>query len=141
LGYADIRIAQPVPTPAHGTIPRGVDVGPVRAQQRVELVVLGVLDHHHRVAGQQLRVDERPVGHAVALAELQVADLEAALAAVRAAGGEVLNEDAAPGERVGHVRDPAGNVIGICQQPGLDERERTVRPCPSIFRRSRRGSR
>ena len=64
------------------------------------------------------------------MVHIMVADLEAALAAVRAAGGEVLNEDAAPGERVGHVRDPAGNVIGIYQQPGLAERERTVRPVP-----------
>src|ERR1700744_3956681 len=64
------------------------------------------------------------------MVHIMVADLEAALAAVSAAGGEVLNEDAAPGERVGHVRDPAGNVIGIYQQPGLAERERTVRPVP-----------
>jgi hypothetical protein len=64
------------------------------------------------------------------MVHIMVADLEAALAAVRAAGGEVLNEDAAPGERVGHVRDPAGNVIGIYEQPGLAERERTVRPVP-----------
>ena len=54
---------------ANGTLPRGIDVGPVGAQQRVELVVLGVLDHHHRVADQQLRVDERPVRHVVALAQ------------------------------------------------------------------------
>src|ERR671934_478562 len=64
------------------------------------------------------------------MVHIMVADLEAALAAVRAAGGEVLNEDAEPGERVGHVRDPAGNVIGIYQQPGLAERERTVSPVP-----------
>jgi predicted enzyme related to lactoylglutathione lyase len=64
------------------------------------------------------------------LVHIMVADLEAALATIRAAGGEVLNEHAAPGERVGHVRDPAGNVLGIYQQPGLAERERTVRPVP-----------
>ena len=64
------------------------------------------------------------------LVHIMVADLEAALTAVRTAGGEVLNEDAAPGERVGHVRDPAGNVIGVYQQRGLAERERTVRPVP-----------
>src|ERR1700741_2462780 len=62
------------------------------------------------------------------MVHIRVANLETALAAVRAAGGEVLNEDAAPGERVGHVRDPAGNVIGIYQQPGLAERERTMGP-------------
>jgi uncharacterized glyoxalase superfamily protein PhnB len=64
------------------------------------------------------------------MVHIMVADLDAALAAVRAAGGEVLNADAAPGERVGHVRDPAGNVIGVYEQPGLAERERTVRPVP-----------
>src|SRR6202008_4256062 len=62
------------------------------------------------------------------MVHIMVADLGAALASVRAAGGEVLNEDAAPGERVVHVRDPAGNVIGIYQQPGLAERERTMGP-------------
>ncbi len=64
------------------------------------------------------------------MVHVMVADLETALAAVRGAGGEVLNADAAAGERVGHVRDPAGNVIGIYQEPGLAERERTVRPVP-----------
>src|SRR6201995_5972587 len=58
------------------------------------------------------------------MVHIMVADLAAALAGVRAAGGEVLSEDAAPGERVGRVRDPAGNVIGVYQQPGLAERER-----------------
>src|SRR5437588_11922063 len=42
------------------------------------------------------------------IVHIMVADLRRALAAVRAAGGEVLNEDAAPGERVGHARAPAG---------------------------------
>lgn len=64
------------------------------------------------------------------MVHVMVADLDAALAAVRAAGGEVLSDDAAPGERVGHVRDPAGNVIGVYQQPGLAERERTPSPVP-----------
>ena len=35
------------------------------------------------------------------MVHIMVADLDAALAAVRAAGGEVLNDDAEPGERVG----------------------------------------
>jgi uncharacterized glyoxalase superfamily protein PhnB len=64
------------------------------------------------------------------MVHVMVADLDDALAAVRAAGGEVLNDDAAPGERVAHVRDPAGNVIGVYEQPGLAERERTVSPVP-----------
>jgi uncharacterized glyoxalase superfamily protein PhnB len=64
------------------------------------------------------------------IVHVMVAELDRALAAVRAAGGEVLNDDAEPGERVGHVRDPAGNVIGVYQEPGLAERERTIRPVP-----------
>src|SRR5436309_3924094 len=64
------------------------------------------------------------------MVHIMVADLEAALSAVRAAGGEVLNDDAAPGERAGHVRDPAGNVIGVYQGHGLAERERRVSPVP-----------
>src|SRR3954452_3709699 len=64
------------------------------------------------------------------MVHIMVADLDAALSAVRAAGGEVLDEDAAPGERVGHVRDPGGNAIGIYEQPGLAEPEPTVRPVP-----------
>jgi PhnB protein len=64
------------------------------------------------------------------MVHIMVSDLEAALAAVRAAGGEVLSPDAASGERVGHVRDPAGNVIGVYQQAGLAQRERTISPVP-----------
>ena len=75
------------------------------------------------------------------MVHIMVADFEAALAAVRDAGGEVLNEDAAPGERVGHVRDPAGNVIGIYQQPGLADANGRSSRCPSTSTRSRRGSR
>ncbi|MGH2873891.1 MAG: VOC family protein [Solirubrobacteraceae bacterium] len=64
------------------------------------------------------------------MVHVMVADLDASLATIRAAGGEVLSEDAAPGERVGHVADPAGNVIGVYQQPGLAARERSVAPVP-----------
>jgi uncharacterized glyoxalase superfamily protein PhnB/catechol 2,3-dioxygenase-like lactoylglutathione lyase family enzyme len=64
------------------------------------------------------------------MVHIMVADLQAALAAVVGAGGEVLNPDAEPGEHVAHIRDPAGNVIGVYQAPGLAERERSVRPVP-----------
>src|SRR6201989_2430871 len=47
------------------------------------------------------------------MVHIMVADLEAALASIRSAGGEGLKDEAEPGELVGHVRDPAGNVIGI----------------------------
>ncbi len=64
------------------------------------------------------------------MVHVMVADLEAALAAVHAAGGEVISNDVAPGEKVGHIRDPAGNVIGVYEQPGLAAAEREVRPVP-----------
>src|SRR2546421_10047677 len=47
------------------------------------------------------------------MVHIMVADLEAGLGAVRAAGGEGLNEDAAPGERVGHGPHPAGHPTVI----------------------------
>lgn len=62
---------------------------------------------------------------------VMVADIEAALAGVRSAGGQVvLDADPAAAERVAHVRDPAGNVIGVYEQPGLAERERGVAAVP-----------
>jgi uncharacterized glyoxalase superfamily protein PhnB len=64
------------------------------------------------------------------MVHVMVADLDATLAAVRAAGGEVVNADAEPHERVGHVRDPGGNVIGVYQGRELAERERTLNPVP-----------
>src|SRR3954468_18106921 len=64
------------------------------------------------------------------MVHIMVADLDAALAGVRAAGGEVIDPDAEPHERVAHVRDPAGNVIGVYQDPALAEWARTVRPVP-----------
>jgi uncharacterized glyoxalase superfamily protein PhnB len=64
------------------------------------------------------------------MVHIMVADLDAALAAVGTAGGEVLNDDAVAGERVGHVRDPAGNVIGVYEQPGLADTEPSVSPVP-----------
>jgi PhnB protein len=42
----------------------------------------------------------------------------------------VVDPDAEAHERVAHVRDPAGNVIGVYQDPSLAERARTVSPVP-----------
>ena len=45
------------------------------------------------------------------MVHVMVADLEAALEAVRSAGGEVLNEDAAPGDRFdGDSRDDSSDI-------------------------------
>lgn len=62
---------------------------------------------------------------------VMAADIASTLAAVRAARGEVVDEvDPNAPERVAHIRDPAGNIIGVYEQPGLAERERAVNPVP-----------
>ena len=55
---------------------------------------------------------------------IMVASAAAAVDAVVSAGGEIV-EPVHPGAReiVARFRDPAGNVIGIYQQPGLAETE------------------
>lgn len=74
----------------------------------------------------------RPVaGEAGPLIYVMVARADAALAAVRAAGGEIVRPvDPGAGEVLGWVRDPAGNVLGVYQQPGLAEAEASPRPVP-----------
>lgn len=74
----------------------------------------------------------RPVaGEAGPLIYVMVARADAALAAVRAAGGEIVRPvDPGAGEVFGWVRDPAGNVLGVYQQPGLAEAEASPRPVP-----------
>jgi predicted enzyme related to lactoylglutathione lyase len=59
---------------------------------------------------------------------VMVARVDAALDAVRAAGGEVVRPvDPGAGEVFAWVRDPAGNVLGVYQQPGLAEAEAAAR--------------
>jgi predicted enzyme related to lactoylglutathione lyase len=53
------------------------------------------------------------------------ADARVALAAVTAAGGRVVRETPqGHGEVFAWFADPAGNVLGVYQQPGLAEAER-----------------
>jgi predicted enzyme related to lactoylglutathione lyase len=56
---------------------------------------------------------------------IMVADAARASEAVIAAGGEIVhsNDPDSP-EVVVTFRDPAGNIMGIYQQPGLEEAER-----------------
>jgi uncharacterized glyoxalase superfamily protein PhnB len=62
---------------------------------------------------------------------VMVARADAALDAVRAAGGEVVRPvDPGAGEVFGWFRDPAGNVLGVYQQPGLAEAEASPSPVP-----------
>lgn len=56
--------------------------------------------------------DDQPIDAVLVLVEVQ--DLEAALAKVESAGGEVVVQVFAyPGGRRFHFRDPAGNVLGV----------------------------
>jgi uncharacterized protein len=53
-----------------------------------------------------------------------VADIYSAVDAVLMAGGEIVQPvDPDAQEKLARFRDPAGNVLGIYQQPGLAETE------------------
>lgn len=68
-----------------------------------------------------------PMREAGIVAYVMMADIEAGLDRVRAAGGEVVRDvDADARERFAHVRDPAGNLIGVYEQPGLAARELAI---------------
>jgi 2,7-dihydroxy-5-methyl-1-naphthoate 7-O-methyltransferase len=55
---------------------------------------------------------------------IMVADAGATLAAVRAAGGEIVRPvDPAASEVFAWFKDPGGNVLGVYQQPGLAQTE------------------
>jgi len=55
---------------------------------------------------------------------IMVADAAATLAAVQAAGGEIVRPvDPAAGEVFAWFKDPAGNTLGVYQQPGLAQTE------------------
>src|SRR6202165_5584705 len=66
----------------------------------------------------------RPASEPGLMVYIMVASAATAVDAVVAAGGEIV-EPVHPGARevVARFRDPAGNVIGIYQQPGLAESE------------------
>ncbi len=55
---------------------------------------------------------------------IMVADAEAILASVQAAGGEIVRPvDPAAGEVFAWFKDPGGNTLGVYQQPGLAQTE------------------
>jgi predicted enzyme related to lactoylglutathione lyase len=55
---------------------------------------------------------------------IMVASATKAIDAIRSAGGEIVHQvDPRAREVVATFRDPAGNLIGIYQQPGLAESE------------------
>jgi uncharacterized protein len=64
----------------------------------------------------------RPGGPPGLLVYVMVADGRAALDAVVAGGGTIVREiDPDAGEVFAWFADPAGNVLGVYQQPGLAE--------------------
>lgn len=76
-------------------------------------------------------VTGRPAGEPGFVIYVMVARADAALDAVRAAGGEIVRPvDPGASEVFGWIRDPAGNVLGVYQQPGLAEAEASPRPVP-----------
>jgi predicted enzyme related to lactoylglutathione lyase len=58
------------------------------------------------------------------IVSIMVARIETTIEAIIAAGGEIVRP-VNPDEReiYAHFRDPAGNILGIYQQPGLAETE------------------
>jgi uncharacterized protein len=68
-----------------------------------------------------------PAGTPGFLIYVMVADGRAAVDAVVAAGGTIVREiDPDDGEVFAWFADPAGNVLGIYQQPGLAETEQAA---------------
>jgi predicted enzyme related to lactoylglutathione lyase len=102
-------------------------------------------DFYHRAFGWQLRtrgdgaiafddtvnevsgtwVTGRPPSTELGLAVyIMVADAAAAVKAIESAGGQIVEPvDPSSREVFATFRDPAGNVLGIYQQPGLAETE------------------
>ncbi|MDQ6874006.1 MAG: VOC family protein [Actinomycetota bacterium] len=69
-------------------------------------------------------LDRPPSAEPGLMVHIMVASASAAAEAIVAAGGEIVQPvDPDAGEVYAHFRDPAGNVLGIYQQPGLAEAE------------------
>ena len=65
-----------------------------------------------------------PVAEPGLMLYIMVASAAKAINAIQSAGGEIVHQvDPRAREVVATFRDPAGNVIGIYQQPGLAESE------------------
>ena len=69
------------------------------------------------VSGTWVR-GRKPSGEPGLLLYIMVDDMTASLAAVRAAGGEIVQEVGADAPEItARFRDPGGNVLGLYQQP------------------------
>ncbi len=80
-------------------------------------------DTVHEVSGTWV-LGRSPASEPGLMVYIMVADAAATVDAVVAAGGEIAQPiDPDAHEVVATFRDPAGNVLGIYQQPGLAETE------------------
>lgn len=83
-------------------------------------------------------LDRPPSTQPGLMIHIMVADASAAVESVLAAGGEIVQHvDPEAREKLARFRDPAGNVLGIYQQPGLadaedDHRQADARPVAPI---------
>jgi predicted enzyme related to lactoylglutathione lyase len=78
-------------------------------------------DSVSEVSGTWVR-DRAPMTEAGLMVYVMVADAAQAVDAVRAAGGEIVRAiDSTSREVFAWFKDPAGNLMGIYQQPGLKE--------------------
>jgi uncharacterized protein len=68
------------------------------------------------------RLDRLPAGENTLLIHIMVADIQKTIAAVIQNGGKIVRPVGMdPPEITAWFRDPAGNVLGIYQQPGLKQ--------------------
>lgn len=74
-----------------------------------------------QVSGTWL-LDRQPSRDLGLMVHIMVASVATTSEAILAAGGEI-EQSFADGEIYAHFRDPAGNLLGIYQQPGLAEHE------------------
>jgi uncharacterized protein len=80
-------------------------------------------DTVNQVSGSWV-VGRPPAAEPGLMVYIMVASAAAAVDAVVAAGGEIVQPvDAHAKEVIARFRDPAGNIIGLYQQPGLAETE------------------
>ena len=76
-----------------------------------------------QVSGSWL-LDRQPSRDLGLMVHIMVASVATTSEAILAAGGEIVQSFAdGEGEIYAHFRDPAGNLLGIYQQPGLAEHE------------------
>ena len=75
-----------------------------------------------------------PMSEAGLLVYVMVEDADATVAKVEAAGGRVVAPVDRSGEVVARVLDPAGNLVGVYEQPGLADASAAADPAEEAVR-------